>query len=46
MAPATMETRRSRGTLNIPYYKVGRKIFYAKTDLDAFLRRSRVEPAT
>jgi Helix-turn-helix domain len=45
MAPATMETKRSRGTLGIPHYKIGRRIFYARADLDAFLRRSRVEPA-
>jgi hypothetical protein len=41
IAPATLAKSRVTGALNIPYFKVGRRVTYSVADLDAFLDRHR-----
>jgi excisionase family DNA binding protein len=41
LSPHTLRSWAREG--RIPYYRVGRRLFFAKADLDAFLRRHRVE---
>ena len=43
IAPQTLNKYRHIGCPHIPYSKVGRKVVYAKADLDAFLLKHRVE---
>lgn len=40
--PHTLETWRSNKRYHIPYLKVGRKVLYLKSDLDAWLASRRV----
>ena len=37
IATATLETWRSTGKVKIPFIRVGRRVLYRITDLDAFL---------
>lgn len=41
LAPATMATLRCRGG-GPPYFKIGRRVVYARDDLDAWLAARRV----
>jgi len=43
--PHTLEVWRSTGRYDIPYVKVGSRVFYRKSDLDAFLERRTVRKA-
>lgn len=45
MAPATLAIWRCRKRYPLPYVKVGRKVLYRRSDLNAFLARNRVEMA-
>ena len=36
----------SRGEPNIPFFKLGKKVCYAQSDLDAFLESNRVDGPT
>lgn len=38
---AVLNTLRSRGTLDIPYYKVGRKVMYRPKDVERWLKQRR-----
>jgi hypothetical protein len=40
-SPHTLRAWARQG--KVPYFKLGRRIFFAKADLDAILRRCRVE---
>jgi len=46
LKPDSLTVMRARGTLPIPYHKVGRLIRYDPRDLDAWLEQQRVEPAS
>jgi hypothetical protein len=43
ISPDTLTTWRSRGLSPIPFYRVARRVFYKKIDLDRFLEMDRVE---
>ncbi|HRY14341.1 MAG TPA: helix-turn-helix domain-containing protein [Candidatus Competibacteraceae bacterium] len=43
ISPDTLTTWRSRGLSPIPFYRVARRVFYKKSDLDRFLEMNRVE---
>lgn len=42
ISPDTLTSWRSRGLSPIPFYRVARRIFYKKIDLDRFLEMNRV----
>ncbi len=42
VAPATLPTWRCTGRYVLPYLKIGRKIYYLKSDLDHFIASHRV----
>ncbi|QDF75936.1 MULTISPECIES: helix-turn-helix domain-containing protein [Shewanella] len=43
--PETMDVWRSTSRYSIPFCKIGRKVFYRKSDLDAFIE-SRTQTKT
>lgn len=42
ISPATLVTQRSRGTSQVPFYRVMGRIFYRRSDLDALIESGRV----
>lgn len=44
LAHGTLAVGRSRGSIPIPYYKMGKKVVYHQKDLDEHLASCRVEP--
>ena len=44
LAPQTLKQRRSQGTIDLPYYRVGRRIMYDRHEVEQWLERRRVEP--
>ncbi|MDA8259217.1 MAG: helix-turn-helix domain-containing protein [Betaproteobacteria bacterium] len=45
VAPGTLEVWRCTRRYPIPYMKVGRKVYYDRADLDAWLASRRIQPA-
>jgi hypothetical protein len=45
ITPGTLAVWRSTGRFAIPFFRIGSKIRYRKSDLDAFLASRRVDPA-
>ena len=45
VSPGTLEVWASTGRYNLPYVKVGRRVFYRRSDLEAFLDRRTVKHA-
>jgi hypothetical protein len=44
LQPTTLEADATRHQLGIPYYRVGRRVFYRKSDLDHWLEtRCRID---
>ena len=37
LKPTTLQDWRTRGTVQLPYVKVGSRVFYRQVDLDSFL---------
>lgn len=42
LAEGTLAVWATTGRYNLPYYKIGRLVFYCRDDLDAFLEGHRV----
>ncbi len=42
LAPATLEVWASTGRYALPYVKIGRRAFYRRSDLNAFIERRTV----
>lgn len=43
LGPETLIRWATTGHNNLPFYKVGRRVFYTKSDLDAWLSRRKTE---
>ena len=43
LSPATLATDATRKQLGIPFYRLGNRVFYRKSDLDVWLETRRVE---
>jgi len=41
ISPATLNIWRSKKVLNIPFYKIGARVFYTRYDLDQFIHSKR-----
>ena len=41
LKPGTLEAWASRGSVNLPYIKLGRAVRYRKSDLDRFIEANR-----
>ena len=46
MSAAALKARHQRGTIDLPYVVIHNRIFYEQHELDRFVERHRVEPAT
>lgn len=44
LSPDSLTVMRCRGSVTIPYYKVGRRVMYDRAELDAWLEDRRVVP--
>ena len=44
LAPATLEVWASTGRYSLPFVKIGRRAFYRRSDLDAFITRRTINP--
>jgi excisionase family DNA binding protein len=44
VSTGTLEVWRCTQRYPLPYYKVGRKVFYRRSDVNAFLEARRCEP--
>jgi len=42
ISPTTLNIWRSKKTINIPYYKIGNRIFYTLSDLVKFVSNQRI----
>jgi hypothetical protein len=42
MAPQTLAAWACTGRYSLPHYKIGRRVFYKRTDLDVFIEQNRV----
>lgn len=43
LKPSTLENDRCTHRLRIPYYKIGRKAYYRRSDLDRWIEARRIE---
>lgn len=46
LSPTTLEIWASTGRYNLPFVKVGRRAFYRRSELDAFIERRTVNRAS
>ena len=42
VVPGTLEVWASTGRYDLPFIKIGRRVFYRRSDLDAFIERRTV----
>ncbi len=45
LALATLEIWASTGRYNLPFIKIGRRVYYRRSDLDAFIEQRTVHPS-